>query len=833
VELSPSQGDLNVDRVLQPGTTMVPREIAGSVLRTLAAAQNLELDGKSVISSTELLRPSCTLSHECTRSGADAFDVELRADPRITEVVASGVALAGDTLHELADTDVTGVKLEHLPSKKRYAGADVLTLVTEVLPELRKRFAVSIQTDRLPELVSGILPRIRLQVEQVADCLTVFGTLVYGDPPLARIDSGRLVHLGGAIPQRNESAEQRAVAETRHLLGLTPGTPLRAQGHRAIELAQRLEQWDGELAGNQGRRFIHRAELAPQLQPSDRSFSLRFDGKNEQGETLEASAESVLRAFREGHSLVPLLGGGFARIPANWMTLYGDRVEQLLNARQRDASGEEQLPKHALPELAALCEALDAPGPPELTRLRALAGEFEAIPEADLPVDLKADLRHYQRVGVNWLCFLRDAGMGATLADDMGLGKTLQALCVLRGRCLVVCPTSVVHNWADELRKFRPGLSFDVYHGPKRRLDPDTAVTLTSYALLRLDQATLAAVNWDVVVLDEAQTIKNPESQVTQAAYSLKAQFRMTLSGTPVENRLEELWSQFHFSNPGLLGGRSEFQAQYSEPISLGVSGAAARLRSKIRPFLLRRDKKTVAPELPPRSDVVLRCDLSETERQLYDAISAATKKEVVEQLRAGGGVMQALEALLRLRQAACHPALVPGSDAVSSSKTERLVDALEAAQADGHKSLVFSQWTSFLDLLEPHMTARGIRFNRLDGSTRDRGQVVADFQSPGGPEVMLLSLKAGGTGLNLTAADHVFLMDLWWNPAVEQQAMDRAHRIGQENPVFVYRLVSRDTVEERILALQDQKRAIADAALADGAGAQSLTREDLLALLD
>lgn len=831
VELRPSQEDLNVDRVLQPGTAMVPRELAGSVLRTLAAARNLELDGKPVSVSPEILRPSCVVTHERTPAGDYVFDVHLRADARVTEVVASGVALASDTLHELAETSVTGPKLEHLPNSKRYAGPEVLTLVTEVLPGLKRRFEVKLETDQLPELVSGIQPRIRLQVDQFGDNLTVLGTLVYGEPALARIDGGRLVHLRGPIPLRNESAEQRVVAESRQRLGLTPGAPLKVQGERALELAMRLARWEGEIAGPRGGQLIYTTELAPNLEASERSFSLRFDGNNEQGETLEASAESVIRAYQQGVSLVPLLGGGFAHLPAGFMALHGERIAQLLTAREQRHDG--QLPKHALPELAALCEALDAPAPPELTRLRALANDFEHIPQATLPNDLCAELRPYQRTGVNWLTFLKEAGLGATLADDMGLGKTLQTLCVLSGRCLVVCPTSVVFNWADELRKFRPGLSYAVYHGPKRRLDPDAHVTLTSYALLRLDQAALSAVDWDVVVIDEAQTIKNPESQVTQAAYSLKANFRMTLSGTPVENRLEELWSQFHFTNPGLLGGRSDFQAQHADPVSSGVTGAAERLRRKIRPFLLRRNKRTVAPELPPRSDIVLRCDLSESERQLYDAIFAATKKDVVEQLRAGDSVMLALEALLRLRQAACHPALVPGSDAASSSKTERLVDALEAAQADGHKSLVFSQWTSFLDLLEPHLQARGLRYNRLDGSTKDRGQVVADFQSPAGPEVMLLSLKAGGTGLNLTAADHVFLMDLWWNPAVEQQAMDRAHRIGQENPVFVYRLVAKDTVEERILALQDKKRAIADAALEGGAAAQSLTREDLLALLD
>jgi SNF2 family DNA or RNA helicase len=390
----------------------------------------------------------------------------------------------------------------------------------------------------------------------------------------------------------------------------------------------------------------------------------------------------------------------------------------------------------------------------------------------------------------------------------------------------------LVFNWALELERFRPGLSVGLFQGKNRKLDPKTEVTLTSYSLLRLNPQVFQSLEWDIVVLDEAQTIKNPESQVAQAAFQLKSKFRLTLSGTPVENRLDELWSQLHFTNPGLLGGRSDFRDHFSEPIRAGQPGVAAQLRRKIAPFLLRRNKETVAPELPPRTDSVLYCDLSPEERELYNAVYASTQQQVIELLKRGGGVMQALEALLRLRQASCHSGLLPGQTAQTSAKFERLLTALEHAHADGHKVLVFSQWTRLLDLLEPHLGQAGIRFCRLDGNTRDREKVVREFQEPNGPETMLLSLKAGGTGLNLTAADHVFLLDLWWNPAVEQQAADRAHRIGQNRPVFVNRLVARDTVEERILKLQAHKRDLADAALGEADQAAGLTREDLLELL-
>jgi SNF2 family DNA or RNA helicase len=320
---------------------------------------------------------------------------------------------------------------------------------------------------------------------------------------------------------------------------------------------------------------------------------------------------------------------------------------------------------------------------------------------------------------------------------------------------------------------------------------------------------------------------------VAKAAFKLKGDFHLAMSGTPVENRLEELWSLFHFCNRGLLGSRSSFQNGFADPIGLGEKDATNRLRERITPFVLRRMKQEVAPELPPRIEQVLHCELEAEERHVYDAIRAATSKSVVKKLSKGSSVMAALEALLRLRQCACHVSLVPGHKATISAKLTLLLERLEVTVANGHKALVFSQWTSLLDLVEPALAKAGIEFVRLDGTTRNRGQVVERFQSKDGPPAMLISLKAGGTGLNLTEADHVFLLDPWWNPAVEDQAADRTHRIGQTKPVMVYRLVARETVEERIMKLQEKKRRLADAALGVADRALSLTKEDLLFLLE
>jgi SNF2 family DNA or RNA helicase len=536
----------------------------------------------------------------------------------------------------------------------------------------------------------------------------------------------------------------------------------------------------------------------------------------------------VLRAWQGSATLVGLQGGGFSPLPAEWLERFGARVSDLLAAREPSGT----VPACALPDLARLCDDLGQPRPADYEALRALVEERETLPRATLPDDLDATLRDYQRRGVDWLCALRAAGLGALLADDMGLGKTLQALCAVRGRVLVVAPTSVLPNWMAEIRRFRPSLSACLYHGPDRALDERADVTVTSYAVLRRDAERLAARRWDVLVLDESQAIKNPDSQVARAAATLEADFRLALTGTPVENRLDELWSQFHVLNRGLLGSRRDFEERYARPVQRGDAEAVAHLRERIRPFVLRRLKQQVARELPPRTDAVLHAELGPAERDVYDAVRAATLPGVMERLAGGGSVLRALEALLRLRQAACHPALVPGQQAESSAKVEVLLEALEEVVAEEHKALVFSQWTSFLDLLEPHLTRVGLDFARLDGTTRDRGAVVSRFQDPEGPPLLIASLKAGGVGLNLTAADHVFILDPWWNPAAEDQAADRAHRIGQERPVMVYRLVARDTIEERILALQASKRALSDAALGEAERAAAITREDLLALL-
>jgi superfamily II DNA or RNA helicase len=818
--------DLEVERVL--GTKLrgpLARGVLHSLLAPLSACEDLQLDGVRVTASTE--RAGLVVRVE---DDGDGFRVVALPDPRITATLEGGVVLRGSTLCPAAPPGLSGRELEDLSRGQRFAAGEVARLVTELLPSLRSRLPVEIVTRRLPRTVQSA-PRIRLEVRREGEALDVLPTLVYGDPPLARVDANKLVSLGGPIPLRDEPEERRLVQQLAKDLELLPGHRVRATGAEAIALAARLNRFRGEIRGDAHRGFVPAAPLSARLKIGGQDFELGFESAPAGGgRARRADPARVLRAWRAGEGYVALEGGGLAPLPTDWLARHGERVADLLAARGESRGA---LPRCALPDLARLCDALGEPRPPAFEALRALVEGFTSLPPAPLPSDLRAELRPYQKAGVDWLCFLRSLELGGVLADDMGLGKTLQALCALKGRTLVVAPTSLLFNWSEEIARFRPGLRASIYHGGGRALDPDADVTLTSYAILRLDADALSAVRWDTAILDEAQTIKNPDSQVARAAHRLEAGFRVTLSGTPVENRLEELWSQLHFTNPGLLGSREDFSERIARPVAEGDELAAARLRERIRPFVLRRLKREVAPELPPRSEVVLHAVLSEQERALYDAVRAATREDVVRQLGAGGNVLAALEALLRLRQAACHPGLVPGGPAApSSAKLDLLLEFLEEAVADGHKALVFSQWTSLLDRAEPVLNQAGILFLRLDGSTRDRGAVVERFQSEAGPPVLLISLGAGGLGLNLTAADHVFILDPWWNPAVEDQAADRAHRIGQQRPVMIYRLVAQDTVEERVLALQRHKRELADAALAGAAGAASLTREDLLALL-
>ena len=823
VKIASIEADILADPIISARGGPLNGERLDRLLAVLEGARDVRWRGLPVKTSAEPVMPRAIVED----AGA-GIRVRIEADPAVLEVLAVGLVRTkvgdADVLRPIGAVDLSGPKLDKIPQSFLVGRAALPQLMRETLPALAQRISIDVRASGLPQLGGAEQPRMQFDVEQDGDKLIVFPTLVYGEPPRARVDGNALTHLGGTLPVRDQDAERRLVHRLREI-NLVPGRRVELSGRDAFAMQTALSGWlRGDAKAVNATKAV---ALEPRVSVDGTKFEIDLYG----ADGRHASVAAALRAWQAGVDLVPLEGGGWGRVPMSWFDVHGERVADVLATR----SGDHRVPIYALPDLARLCESLDAPPPPELDRLRPLLDGFTGIPHAESLVT--GELRPYQQTGLDWLAFCRDTGLGCVLADDMGLGKTVQALAAIKGRTLVVSPTSVLFNWMAETKRFRPELRIATYHGPRRALDPSADVVLTTYPILRNDIDVLAGAPWTNVILDESQTIKNPDSQVARAAYRLKGGWRLVLSGTPVENRLDELWSQLHFTNPGLLGGRADFQERWSEPISNGDNDAAARLRERIRPFVLRRLKRDVAKELPPRTDAIMYVELDDNERATYDAIRAATQREIVALLEAGGGVMAALEALLRLRQASCHLALLPGglrggAAPQNSSKLVRLLDALTDAVADGHRALVFSQWTSLLDLIEPHLTAADIGFTRLDGSTTDRAAVVGEFQADDGPPVMLLSLKAGGTGLNLTAADHVFLVDPWWNPAVEDQAADRAHRIGQDKPVMVYRMVAKDTVEERILELQDRKRHLADAALSEAGGATSITRDDLLALL-
>ncbi len=479
-----------------------------------------------------------------------------------------------------------------------------------------------------------------------------------------------------------------------------------------------------------------------------------------------------------------------------------------------------------------------------VARFRSLAD----IHDVTLPAGFTGTLRPYQQEGVNWLQHLRENGLGGFLADDMGLGKTAQTIAHITveeaaGRldrpALVVVPTSLVPNWTAELSRFAPHLRVLVLHGldrhERRRDLAGVHVVITTYNVLVRDIEEMAALCWHMVVLDEAQAIKSSTAKATHAVCRLDTRHRLCLSGTPIENNLGELWSQFAFLMPGLLGHRKSFTKRFRSPIEKNNDPVRRRqLALRIRPFILRRTKAAVATELPPKHTILRRITLAPEQRELYETIRATLHEKVAQEIAAHSlarSHVVVLDALLKLRQVCCDPRLVklPSAQRITtSSKLEDMLEMVGEMISEGRRILLFSQFTSMLDLMKPRLASAGIPFVELRGDTRDRAEPVRRFEA-GEVPLFLISLKAGGRGLNLVAADTVIHYDPWWNPAVEEQASDRAHRIGQTKSVFVYKLIAADTVEERILELQERKAALASIAFSeDGSALPTMAEEDI-----
>ncbi len=549
---------------------------------------------------------------------------------------------------------------------------------------------------------------------------------------------------------------------------------------------------------------------------------------------------------------------------SQWLRLPGEAVYPVVRTlfelfdRPRDEAG--RLPMSRieglrLTELEAGAAPLDWADDTGLRALAQALGREGGIPATEPPAGLAAELRPYQQQGLDWLQFLAGHGLGGVLADDMGLGKTLQAMAHLlrdkeQGRLdrptLVVAPTSLLSNWRAEIHRFAPELSVLTLHGPQRGqwhgAIGEFDVVLTTYALLPRDGEALREWSYHAVILDEAQTIKNPSTKAAVAARSLTVRQRLALTGTPMENHLGELWSLFHFLLPGLLGDRKQFKRLFRTPIEQqGDTDRHEALQRRVRPFLLRRTKHQVAAELPDKTEVVQTVGLGSAQADFYETIRLAMERRVRDAVADKGlarSQVTVLDALLKLRQVCCDPRLVKlegAREVKQSAKLELLMAMVPEMVEEGRRILLFSQFTSMLGLIEAELGKAGIAYSKLTGQTKKRDAAIERFRAGAAP-VFLISLKAGGVGLNLTEADTVIHYDPWWNPAVEDQAADRAHRIGQDRGVFVYKLVTEGTVEERIVALQERKAALADAVFRQGERgeetAPSFTEADLEELL-
>lgn len=728
--------------------------------------------------------------------------------------------------------------------------------------------------NRMKEIIKveadpGVLPEVQkpeplLILGEDGESLKVQLSFRYGDPVELQV-------MGTAQPEVLRAPEgheplfvMRDLEEEKRLLDLArseglpvgegAGTMLLDTPTALTFLEEHLEKLKNDwiVLGEERLLRFRFKSVVPRLQGRVRTGLDWFDVALEIGvEESRYGLDALLQLYQSKKRYLTLDNGMLALLPDAWVSHHLQVAMELPQLLLSGGIG--RIPRYHAPVLDALIgDSRHVESDEEWKKLSARLRKYDGVGEEPLPEGLNASLRPYQKRGYDWLAFLRDFGFHGILADDMGLGKTLQALTWLAaehqsGRAenpsIVVCPTSVASNWVLEAAKFTPGLKVAKLTGANRDKTYDNLknahVVITTYAILRLDLTRLQRRTWHALILDEAQNIKNPESQTAIAAKKLKSKHRFALTGTPLENNLLELWSVFDFLMPDFLDNKSSFKARYVR------SGAEtpediAGLRIKIKPFMLRRMKQEVATELPPKTEQTIKIPLAPEQQELYDKVRAMAKQKVYDAIATkgvGASTVTILDALLKLRQVACHPKLVDLEEAngvTASSKHEVLHDLIEEAVGEGHRALVFSQFTSHLAILKEWLDERGIGYFYLDGRTRNRQELVDAFNSADGPPLFLISLKAGGTGLNLATADYVIHMDPWWNPAVEQQATDRAHRIGQLKPVFVYRLVAENTVEEKVVELQEKKKELFESVVsADGLSTSGLTMDDIKAIFE
>jgi len=694
-----------------------------------------------------------------------------------------------------------------------------------------------------------------LTLDGDAEAVRALLAVRYGDVELPLTHPGAATHVttDGRLLRRDIVAEGAAVdASLAAGLSHGGGGAFVARGDRAVDFwtrgVQGLPQ-GFQIFGPKPHEVVRLRRLTPRASLSQARtgwFSLEL-AFAEDDQSIDLTRLRPLLA--SGRRYVKLSDGSVGELPREML----EHVRALLEESGAEPKGGGvELAPYEVGEVERLIELVpEARVEPEARRFLAALRDFHAIEEVELPPGLKAELRPYQKKGLDWLMFLHHFKLSGVLADDMGLGKTVQALALLlkvkkdegRSPSLVVAPTSVLPNWQRVAARFAPSLKAVVYQGPerekKRTSFASMDLVLTSYALLRRDFEDLRKTRFRYVILDEAQHVKNPASLGARAARAQQAEHRLVLTGTPLENRLSDLWSLFQFLMPGFLGKETDFRNRYARPIEVdGNSGVRDRLKRRVHPFILRRLKDEVARDLPPRTDTLLPVDLHPGQQALYREMLATARgrvESIIERMGFSRARISVLTELLRLRQVCCDPRLLklpPGTRLPPSAKLEAFGELVRDLIGEGHRALVFSQFTEMLGYLTGFADEEGLRYEYLDGSTTDRQDRIDRFNAKDGPPLFFISLKAGGTGLNLTGADYVIHYDPWWNPAVEQQAVDRVHRIGQTKPVFSYKLIARGTVEEKMLKMQDRKRTLAASVLAsDDAFGKAISEKEIAEL--
>lgn len=776
----------------------------------------------------------------------------------------AALILESHTLHTLPDLRAMPVLEELLPTgRMELSAAEWPAFLEGRLMEWRKLMPLRFD-DNLVEQSSTVKPTMRLYLSERDKVLVLQPAFVYGsmEVPWGYAGDVTVPHNGRIRLIRRQSDQEEFYLQSVQNLHSDMGRA--AQDHFFYLNS------DAVLAGSWFFRFMDamqeqgivvlgfenlkrlristhrpRTEIAVSsgIDWFDTELSVSFGDQ-------KVTISDIKRALSHQQQYVPLGDGSIGLLPEEWLKKYS-----LLIKMGDNQGGKLRLKKFHFSVLDALLEEVDEEA--VLHELEEKKEQLSAIIDRDYsslepPKELQAELRPYQRAGFQWLAFLREAGWGGILADDMGLGKTIQALSYMQAfanenpeaRFLVVCPTTLMYNWEAEIRKFTPTLRHLIHHGPKRagkpvEFDP-YHVVITTYGTMRSDIRWIKDIAFDYIVLDESQAIKNPQSQVAKASLLLQARHKLALSGTPLQNNTFDLYAQMNFLNPGLLGSREFFNNEFATPIDkFREADITQQLRQLIYPFMLRRTKEQVAKDLPSKTEQILYCEMGTEQRKIYDAYRNTFASSILGMIDEKGidrSQFHILQGLTKLRQICDSPAILNEEERLPnhSIKSEELTrEILE--NVGHHKALVFSQFLGMLAIIRQKLEEAKIPYVYFDGSstTAEREHAIREFQNNEDCRVFLISLKAGGVGLNLTAADYVYLVDPWWNPAVEQQAIDRTHRIGQTKAIFAYRLICKDTIEEKMLILQERKRSLATELVADdSAVAKRLTREDIQFLL-